>query len=71
MEWLSTLTKSDGSDPPRTVTLTGKVNGKTATMSLASLSQVAKFDSKTDSFYTFIKEDDYNDQKKIVGENVM
>ncbi|KAJ0662624.1 hypothetical protein HanLR1_Chr13g0471761 [Helianthus annuus] len=41
-------------------------------MSLASLSQIAKFDSKADSFYTFIKEDDYfNDQKKIVGENVM
>ncbi|KAJ0694151.1 hypothetical protein HanPI659440_Chr15g0605541 [Helianthus annuus] len=72
MEWLSRLTKNDGSDPPRTVTLTGKVNGKSATMSLASLSQVAKFDSKADSFYTFIKEDDYyNDQKKIVGENVM
>ncbi|MFS8020263.1 hypothetical protein Hanom_Chr15g01413531 [Helianthus anomalus] len=69
MEWLSTLTKNDGSDPPRTVTLTGKANGKPATMSLASLSQVAKFDSKADSFYTFIKEDDYyNDQKKIVGE---
>ncbi|KAJ0456962.1 hypothetical protein HanIR_Chr15g0768411 [Helianthus annuus] len=72
MEWLSTLTKNDRSDPPRTVTLTEKVNGKPATMSPASLSQIAKFDSKADSFYTFIKEDDYyNDQKKIVGENVM
>ncbi|KAJ0700851.1 hypothetical protein HanOQP8_Chr10g0372761 [Helianthus annuus] len=72
MEWLSTLTKNDGSNPPRTVTLMGKVNGKPATMSLASLSQIAKFDSKADGFYTFIKEDDYfNDQKKIVGENVM
>ncbi|KAF5787171.1 hypothetical protein HanXRQr2_Chr10g0449801 [Helianthus annuus] len=46
MEWLSTLTKNDGSNPPRTVTLTGKVNGKPTTMSLASLSQIAKFDSK-------------------------
>ncbi|MFS8011884.1 hypothetical protein Hanom_Chr14g01314251 [Helianthus anomalus] len=72
MEWLSTLTKNNGSDPPRTVTLTGKVNGKPTTMSLASLSQVSKFDSKADSFYTFIKEDDYyNDQKKIVGGNVI
>ncbi|KAM0055764.1 hypothetical protein Hdeb2414_s0006g00209981 [Helianthus debilis subsp. tardiflorus] len=71
-EWLSTFTKNDGSDPLRTVTLTGKVNGKPATMSLSSLSQVAKFDSKSDSFYTFNKEDDYyNDQKKIMGENVM
>ncbi|KAJ0555576.1 hypothetical protein HanIR_Chr07g0303681 [Helianthus annuus] len=72
MEWLSTLTKDDRSDPPRTITLTGKVNGKPATMSLASLNQVAKFDSKADSFYTFIKENDYyNDQKKIFGENLM
>ncbi|KAF5760781.1 hypothetical protein HanXRQr2_Chr16g0757441 [Helianthus annuus] len=72
MEWLSTLTKDDGSDPPRTVTLTGKVNGKPETMSLASLNQVTKFDSKADSFYTFIKEDDYfNDQTKIIVENVM
>ncbi|KAJ0499803.1 hypothetical protein HanHA89_Chr13g0537971 [Helianthus annuus] len=71
-EWLSTLTKNDGNDPPKTVTLTGKVNGKTTTMSLASLSQIAKFDYKTDSFYTYIKEDDYfSDPKKIVGENVM
>ncbi|KAJ0483912.1 hypothetical protein HanIR_Chr13g0669921 [Helianthus annuus] len=71
-EWLSTLTKNDGNDPPRTVTLTGKVNGKTSTMSLASLSQIAKFDSKADSIYTYIKEDDYfSDPKKIVGENVM
>ncbi|KAM0047209.1 hypothetical protein Hdeb2414_s0009g00325791 [Helianthus debilis subsp. tardiflorus] len=72
MEWLSTLTKDDRRDPPRTVTLTGKVNGKPATMSLASLNPVAKFDSKADSFYTFIKENDYfNDQTKIVGENAM
>ncbi|KAJ0488093.1 hypothetical protein HanHA300_Chr12g0429191 [Helianthus annuus] len=71
-EWLSTLTKNDGNDPPRTVTLTGKVNGKPATMSLASLSQIAKFDSKADNFYTYIKEDDYfSDPKKIVAENVM
>ncbi|KAM0008286.1 hypothetical protein Hdeb2414_s0116g00801361 [Helianthus debilis subsp. tardiflorus] len=71
MEWLSTLTKNDGNDPPRTVTLTGKVNGKPATMSLASLSQIAKFDSKADNFYTYIKEEDYfSDPKKIVAENV-
>ncbi|MFS7890470.1 hypothetical protein Hanom_Chr00s000095g01619351 [Helianthus anomalus] len=72
MEWLSTLTKNDGNDLPRTVTLTGKVNGKPATMSFASLSQIAKFDSKADNFYTYTKEDDYfNDPKKIVAENVM
>ncbi|MFS7898409.1 hypothetical protein Hanom_Chr00s022523g01761711 [Helianthus anomalus] len=71
-ESLSTLTKNDGNDPPRTITLTGKVNGKPTTMSLASLSQIAKLDSKVDSFYTYIKEDDYfSDPKKIVGENVM
>ncbi|KAM0038465.1 hypothetical protein Hdeb2414_s0013g00415121 [Helianthus debilis subsp. tardiflorus] len=72
MEWLSTLTKDDGNNPPRTVTLTGKVNGKQATISLASLSQIAKFDSKADNFYTYIKEEDYfSDPKKIVAENVM
>ncbi|KAF5766518.1 hypothetical protein HanXRQr2_Chr15g0716271 [Helianthus annuus] len=71
-EWLSTLTKNAENDPPRTVTLTGKVNGKPTTMSLASLSQIAKFDSKADNFYTYIKEDDYfSDLKKIVAENVM
>ncbi|KAM0011340.1 hypothetical protein Hdeb2414_s0064g00765641 [Helianthus debilis subsp. tardiflorus] len=72
MEWLSTLTKDDGRTPPRTITLTGKVNGKPTTMSLALLNQVTKFDSKVDSFYTFIKENYYlNDKTKIVGENVM
>ncbi|KAF5805573.1 hypothetical protein HanRHA438_Chr05g0220611 [Helianthus annuus] len=71
-EWLSTLTKDDGNDPPRTVTLTGKVNGKPATMSLDSLSQIAKLDSKGDNFYTYIKEKDYfSDPKDIVAENVM
>ncbi|KAJ0430259.1 hypothetical protein HanHA300_Chr17g0666911 [Helianthus annuus] len=72
MEWLSTLTKNDENDLPRTVTLTGKVNGKPTTMSLASLSQIAKFYSKADNFYTYIKEEDYfSDSKKIVAENVM
>ncbi|MFS8018161.1 hypothetical protein Hanom_Chr15g01388881 [Helianthus anomalus] len=71
-EWLSTLTKNDGNDLPRTVTLTEKVNGKPTTMSFASLSQIAKFDSKADNFYTYTKEYDYfNDPKKIVAENVM
>ncbi|MFS8022989.1 hypothetical protein Hanom_Chr16g01446081 [Helianthus anomalus] len=41
-------------------------------MSLASLSQIAKFDSKAGNFYTYIKEEDYfNDPKKILDENVM
>ncbi|MFS8033144.1 hypothetical protein Hanom_Chr17g01566061 [Helianthus anomalus] len=44
MEWLSNLAKNDESDPPRTVTLTGKVSGKPTTMCLASMSQLFLLD---------------------------
>ncbi|KAJ0714316.1 hypothetical protein HanPI659440_Chr13g0488151 [Helianthus annuus] len=47
---MSTLTKNDGSNPPRTTTLTGTVNNKPVTLSPSTLRQLAKFDSKADSF---------------------
>ncbi|MFS7912765.1 hypothetical protein Hanom_Chr02g00133711 [Helianthus anomalus] len=72
MEWLSTLKRDGGNKLPKTVTLTGRVNNKPTTMSLATLRQVAKFDSKSENFYKLVDENDYfNNLKNIVRDNIM
>ncbi|KAF5759155.1 hypothetical protein HanRHA438_Chr16g0750071 [Helianthus annuus] len=72
MEWMSTLTKDDGNDPPKTITLSGKVNNKTVTLSPATMRSLAKFDSKADSFYQIVKPTDYfSHPEKLVANNVM
>ncbi|XP_035842890.1 uncharacterized protein LOC118489263 [Helianthus annuus] len=72
LEWMSTLTKDDGPTPPKTTTLTGMVNGKPATMSFATLKQLAPFDSKADKFYNYVKENDlFLHQKNLASESVM
>ncbi|KAJ0616911.1 hypothetical protein HanRHA438_Chr02g0094091 [Helianthus annuus] len=72
MEWLSTLKKNDGNNPPKTVSLTGIVNGKMATLCLTTLRQLAKFDSKPDNFYKYVNENDYfNAPKNVTAKNTM
>ncbi|KAJ0743870.1 hypothetical protein HanPI659440_Chr10g0380951 [Helianthus annuus] len=72
MEWMSTLTKDDGNDPPKTITLSGKVNNKTVTLSPATMRSLAKFDSKADSFYQIVKPTDYfSHPEKLVASNVL
>ncbi|KAJ0805504.1 hypothetical protein HanPI659440_Chr02g0079021 [Helianthus annuus] len=72
MEWMSTLTKDDGNDPPKTITLSGKVNNKTVTLSPATMRSLAKFDSTADSFYQVVNPTDYySHPEKLVANNVM
>ncbi|KAF5773312.1 hypothetical protein HanRHA438_Chr13g0597851 [Helianthus annuus] len=72
MEWMSTLTKNDGSNPPRTTTLTGTVNNKPVTLSPSTLRQLAKFDSKADNFYWIVDPNDYYfHTEKLVEDNTM
>ncbi|KAJ0760343.1 hypothetical protein HanOQP8_Chr04g0136871 [Helianthus annuus] len=72
MEWMSTLTKDDGNDSPKTIMLSGKVNNKTVTLSPGTMRSLAKFDSKADSFYQFVKSADYfSHPEKLVASNVM
>ncbi|MFS7945195.1 hypothetical protein Hanom_Chr06g00521301 [Helianthus anomalus] len=72
MEWMSTLTKDEGNDPPKTITLSGKVNNKTVTLSPATMRSLAKFDSKAVSFYQIVKSADYfSHSEKLVASNVM
>ncbi|KAJ0735058.1 hypothetical protein HanPI659440_Chr11g0427631 [Helianthus annuus] len=72
MEWMSTLTKDDGSNPPRTTTLTGKVNNKPVTLSPVALRQLAKFNLKAENFYRVMYPNDYYlHTEKLVVDNVM
>ncbi|MFS8024846.1 hypothetical protein Hanom_Chr16g01468131 [Helianthus anomalus] len=72
LEWMSTLTKDDEPTPPKTTTLTDMVNGKPATMSFATLRQLAPFDSKAGKFYNYVKENDmFLHQKNLASESVM
>ncbi|KAF5759158.1 hypothetical protein HanRHA438_Chr16g0750101 [Helianthus annuus] len=72
MEWMSTLTKDDVNYPPKTITLSGKVNNKIVTLSPATMRSLAKFDSKADSFYQIVKPTDYfSHPEKLVENNVM
>ncbi|KAJ0592065.1 hypothetical protein HanHA300_Chr03g0080581 [Helianthus annuus] len=59
MEWMSTLKKDDMNNLPKTITFTGTVNNKPATLSLATSRQVSKFTSKADSFYRFVDKNDF------------
>ncbi|MFS7987704.1 hypothetical protein Hanom_Chr11g01026011 [Helianthus anomalus] len=72
VEWMSTLTKDDGSNPPRTTTLNGKVNNKPITLSPVTLRQLSKFNSKADNVY---RVKDFNDYylhtEKLVVDNLM
>ncbi|MFS7953716.1 hypothetical protein Hanom_Chr07g00621881 [Helianthus anomalus] len=71
MEWLSMLKKDDRNNAPKNITLTGTVNNKPA-LSLATLRLVAKFDSKANSFYRFVDENDYLlHTKKLAEESTM
>ncbi|KAF5818620.1 hypothetical protein HanXRQr2_Chr02g0068111 [Helianthus annuus] len=61
-----------GTTPPKTITLSGKVNNKTVTLSPATMRSLAKFDSKVDSFYQVVNPTDYySHPKKLVANNVM
>ncbi|MFS7946092.1 hypothetical protein Hanom_Chr06g00532001 [Helianthus anomalus] len=72
MEWMSTLKKDDRNNPPKTITLSGKVNNKTVTLSPPTMRSLAKFDSKADNFYQIVKSADYfSHPEKLVASNVM
>ncbi|KAI3824695.1 hypothetical protein L1987_06164 [Smallanthus sonchifolius] len=55
-QWMATLKKDLGSNPPRTTTLTGKVGNKNMVMSFDAIQQVVNFSSKAENLYQYLPE---------------
>ena len=53
VEWMSTLTKIDGSNPPRTMKLVGRVGDREVVMSLDTIKAIAPFDSRLAREYVY------------------
>ncbi|KAI3745396.1 hypothetical protein L1987_58507 [Smallanthus sonchifolius] len=48
-EWMSTLRREPGANPPATTQLIGRANGKEVVMSFTTLKKLARFDTRTTS----------------------
>ncbi|KAI3775760.1 hypothetical protein L1987_45513 [Smallanthus sonchifolius] len=55
-QWMETLKKDLGSNPPRTTTLTGKVGNKSMVMSFDAIREVVNFNSKAENLYQYFPE---------------
>ncbi|KAL8225445.1 hypothetical protein R6Q57_018002 [Mikania cordata] len=62
VEWMATLRKEDGNNPPRTTRLIGTVNGKEMVLSFETMNKVVKFDTKPQREYV------YPERMQILGE---
>ncbi|KAL8249440.1 hypothetical protein R6Q59_006308 [Mikania micrantha] len=63
VEWMATLRRDEGNNPPKTTRLIGTVNGREMILSFETMNKVVKFDTKSQREYV------YPERQQILGES--
>ncbi|KAJ0923582.1 hypothetical protein HanPSC8_Chr05g0217661 [Helianthus annuus] len=70
-QWVGTLKLDPGRRPPKTMSLTGRAGGVDVTMSMETLNEIARFDSKPVSQYSYPTEEELKHPQKQSTWDVM
>ncbi|MFS7979449.1 hypothetical protein Hanom_Chr10g00927431 [Helianthus anomalus] len=63
-QWVGTLKMDHGRRPPKTMSLTGRAGGVDVTMSMSTLNEITRFDSKPASQYSYPTEEELKHPEK-------